>query len=202
MDNAVFLKGMGLGASLIMAIGTQNAFVLKQGLLRQHVLACVLVCIACDVVLIAAGVCGMGALISNNPGLLFWIKVAGAVFLLVYGARAARSAWFPGAMDVAAATPPAGRLAVISMALAFSLLNPHLYLDTVVLLGSIGGQQPGPAGPSSFAAGAMMASTLWFAGLGFGARFLVPLFARPLAWRVLDGMIAVVMWAIAISLFY
>lgn len=201
MESAVFLKGMGLGGGLIIAIGTQNAFLLKQGLQRQYVLACTLICIACDVLLIGAGVAGMGSLIAGNPDLLFWIKAAGALFLVAYGLRAARAACRPAALTATAVAMPASLWAVMSAALAFSLLNPHVYLDTVVLLGSIGGQQPGD-GRYYFAAGAMLASTLWFISLGFGARFLAPLFARPLAWRVLDGVIALVMWSIAVSLFY
>ncbi|HAT33791.1 MAG TPA: amino acid transporter [Janthinobacterium sp.] len=200
MESAVFLQGMGLGASLIIAIGTQNAFLLRQGLLGNYVLSCTLICIACDVLLIAAGVAGMGGLISAQPALLLWIKVAGAVFLLVYGARAALAAWRPGTLQAGAAAP-ASHGAVVAAAFAFSLLNPHVYLDTVILLGSIGGQQAG-AGRFYFAAGAMLASAIWFTGLGYGARFLAPLFARPFAWRVLDGVIALVMWTIAWSLFH
>ncbi|WP_317205819.1 LysE/ArgO family amino acid transporter [Janthinobacterium sp.] len=200
MDSAVFFKGMGLGASLIVAIGTQNAFLLRQGLQRQYVLGCTAICIACDAVLIAAGIAGMGGLIAARPGLLFWIKVAGALFLLVYGVRAARAAWRPEVLRAAGTAPPAGRAAVFAAAFAFSLLNPHVYLDTVVLLGAIGAQQAG-TGRYAFGAGAICASLLWFAGLGYGARFLAPLFAKPQAWRVLDGLVAVVMWAIALSLF-
>ncbi|MET3134575.1 L-lysine exporter family protein LysE/ArgO [Oxalobacteraceae bacterium GrIS 1.11] len=199
MESAVFFKGMGLGASLIMAIGSQNAFLLRQGLQGRHVLACVCVCILCDVVLIGAGVAGMGRLITANPALLLWMKAAGAAFLLAYGARAARAAWRPAVLHVGATARPASH--VIATAFALSLLNPHVYLDTVILLGSIGGQQAG-AGPLYFAAGAMLASALWFFSLGFGARFLAPLFARPRAWRVLDGAVAVLMWSIALSLFY
>lgn len=200
MGSAVFFKGMGLGASLIVAIGTQNAFLLRQGLQRHYVLTCVCICVVCDVLLIGAGVAGMGQLITARPALLFWIKAAGALFLFAYGLRAARAACRLAALDVAAGSAPAGQWAVIASALAFSLLNPHVYLDTVILLGSIGGQQPGQ-GRLHFAAGAMLASTLWFLCLGYGARLLAPLFARPAAWRVLDACIALVMWAIALSLF-
>lgn len=200
MDTAVFFKGMGLGAGLIVAIGSQNAFLLRQGLQRRYVLSCVCICIACDALLIAAGVSGMGSLISGQPSLLLWIKLAGALFLLVYGLRAARAAWRPSVLLAGTAPPASGHLAVVVAAFAFSLLNPHVYLDTVILLGSIGGQQSG-AGRWHFGAGAILASALWFAGLGFGARFLAPLFAKPQAWRVLDGVIAIVMWSIALSLF-
>ncbi|MEC5160486.1 MULTISPECIES: LysE/ArgO family amino acid transporter [unclassified Janthinobacterium] len=199
MDAAVFFKGMGLGASLIIAIGTQNAFLLKQGLQRHYVFTCTCICIACDVVLIAAGVAGMGSLITGAPSLLLWIKLAGALFLLGYALRAARAAWRPAALVVGSERAPASYMAVIGTTFALTLLNPHVYLDTVVLLGAIGGQQAG-AGRYYFGAGAMLASAIWFASLGYGARFLAPLFAKPLAWRVLDGVIAIVMCAIAVSL--
>lgn len=200
MDTAALLKGLGLGASLIVAIGSQNAYLLRQALKKQYVLACVAVCVLCDGLLIAAGVAGMGGLISNAPALLLWLKIGGALFLAAYGWRAARAALRPAAMTLdAAPAAPASRRAVLAAMLGFSLLNPHVYLDTVLLLGSVGGQQAGN-GRLAFALGAMLASALWFSGLGFGARYLAPLFARPLAWRLLDGLIAVIMWAIAVSL--
>ncbi|MEG2030213.1 MAG: LysE/ArgO family amino acid transporter [Janthinobacterium sp.] len=183
-----------------MAIGTQNAFLLKQGLKRHYVLTCILVCLLCDAILISAGVAGMGTFIADNPNFLLWAKAGGATFLIAYGLRAAKSAWRPTAMTVSAAKAPEGYWAVIGAALAFSLLNPHAFLDTVILLGSIGGQHEG-SGRFYFAGGAIVASALWFFLLGFGARYLAPVFAKPMAWRVLDGIIALVMWAIAASLF-
>lgn len=201
METTAFLKGIGLGGGLIVAIGSQNAFLLRQALKGEFVLTCIALCIACDVVLIGAGVAGMGQLIVEAPQLLFWLKIAGAAFLLWYGLRAARSALRPTALvalDGAAAVPD--RRAVIVAMLAFSLLNPHVYLDTVILLGSIGGQQAG-LGRWYFAMGAMLASAIWFSSLGLGARYLAPVFSRPLAWQLLDGIIAIVMWAIAVSLF-
>jgi L-lysine exporter family protein LysE/ArgO len=201
MDAAALLKGMGLGASLIVAIGSQNAYLLRQALKREFVPACVAICIACDVLLIAAGVAGMGKLITDLPVLLLWLKIGGALFLLVYGLRAARSAMHPATLDGDASPAPSSRRAVIAAMLGFSLLNPHVYLDTVILLGSIGGQQPGN-GRLYFALGAMLASTLWFSGLGVGARYLAPVFARARAWQILDGIIALVMWTIAASLFF
>lgn len=200
MDSAIFLKGMGLGASLIVAIGTQNAFLLKQGLKRHYVLTCIVVCLMCDALLISAGVAGMGSFIADNPSFLLWAKAGGATFLIAYGLRAAKSAWRPSALNASTAKAPDGYWAVIGAALAFSLLNPHAFLDTVILLGSIGGQHDGD-GRIYFAGGAIMASALWFCLLGFGARYLAPVFAKPVAWRVLDGIIALVMWAIAASLF-
>lgn len=200
MDVAAIFKGMGLGGGLIIAIGSQNAYLLRQALKREYVYTCVAICIVCDVLLIAAGVAGMGQLITGAGALLFWIKSAGAGFLFWYGVRAARSAFKSSALDMGKQPTAGSRRQVIAAMLAFSLLNPHVYLDTVVLLGAIGGQQPGD-GPLYFAIGAMLASTIWFLSLGFGAQYLIPLFKRPAAWRVLDGIIAVIMWALAISLF-
>lgn len=199
METAAFLKGMGLGGGLIVAIGSQNAYLLRQALKREYVLTCMAICIACDIVLIGAGVAGMGQLILAAPALLLWLKVAGAAFLAWYGLRAARSALKPAALTLGAETA-ASRGAVVAAMLAFSLLNPHVYLDTVVLLGSIGGQQAAN-GRLYFAFGAMLASLVWFSSLGLGGRYLAPLFARPLAWQILDGAIAVMMWSIALSLF-
>ncbi|GJJ01075.1 amino acid transporter [Duganella rhizosphaerae] len=200
MEATAFLKGIGLGGSLIVAIGSQNAYLLRQALKREFVLTCIAICVICDVVLIGAGVAGMGQLITEAPALLFWIKIAGAGFLFWYGLRAARSALNPGAMTAGDSAPVGDRRTVIAAMLAFSLLNPHVYLDTVVLLGSIGGQQAGN-GRLYFALGAMLASLLWFSSLGFGARYLTPVFAKPRAWQILDGVIALVMWGLAISLF-
>ncbi|NRR31117.1 amino acid transporter [Oxalobacteraceae bacterium] len=202
MLSGAFFKGMGLGGSLIVAIGAQNAFLLKQGVLRQHAFACALVCIVCDVVLIAVGVTGMGRLIASNPELLHWLKIGGALFLFEYGRRAAWSAWRPGRAEGLSAAPggaPVTRGQVMRTTLALSLLNPHVMLDTVVLLGSISIQQP-DGGSYLFSGGAMAASVLWFLLVAWGARFLAPLFARPGAWRVLDAIVALIMWSIAISL--
>lgn len=200
MEVAAFLKGMGLGGGLIVAIGSQNAYLLRQALKREYVLTCIAICIICDVMLIGAGVAGMGKLIVEAPTLLFWIKLAGAGFLFWYGVRAARSALNPVGMKSDDNKPATSQRAVIAAMLAFSLLNPHVYLDTVVLLGSIGGQQPGD-GRLYFALGAMLASVIWFCSLGLGARFLIPVFSRARAWQILDGVIAVVMWVLALTLF-
>jgi L-lysine exporter family protein LysE/ArgO len=196
--SVALLKGMGMGAGLIMAIGAQNAFVLRQGLLRRYVFICALICTLCDVVLISAGVAGMGSLIVAHPQLLALAKWGGAAFLAWYGLRSAIAASKAGGLD--AAPQGVGSVAAaVAAAFSFSLLNPHVYLDTVVLLGEVGGQQPGD-GRIEFALGAISASVLWFFGLAYGARLLAPLFARPMAWRVLDGLIAVVMWVLAASL--
>lgn len=200
MAATAFFKGMGLGGGLIIAIGSQNAYLLRQALKREYVYTCVAICIACDAVLIMAGVAGMGAFIAHMPTLLLWIKIAGAGFLFAYGCRAARAALRPTALHLDGKATAISRGQVIAAMLAFSLLNPHVYLDTVVLLGSIGAQQPGN-GPVYFAAGAVSASVLWFFSLGAGARYLTPIFSRPLSWRILDGLIAVMMWGLAITLF-
>lgn len=201
MDFAALCKGIGLGGGLIIAIGSQNAYLLRQGLKREYVYTCVAICIVCDVLLIGAGVAGMGRLITGAPQLLFWIKIAGAGFLFWYGVRAACSAFKSATLDLGKQPAAASRRQVIAAMLAFSLLNPHVYLDTVVLLGAIGGQQPGN-GRWYFAAGAMLASITWFISLGFGARYLIPVFNQPMAWRILDGVIALMMWALALSLFF
>ncbi|NAZ87793.1 LysE/ArgO family amino acid transporter [Kineococcus indalonis] len=191
-------SGLGLGLSLIVAIGSQNAFVLRQGLRRQRVGAVVLVCVLSDVVLIAAGVAGAGAVVRGHPGVLSAVRVAGAAFLAAYGLLAARRALRPQALDAGGGRAPASLGAAVGTALALTWLNPHVYLDTVVLLGSIAQSHPGRQW--WFAGGAALGSALWFTALGRGAALLRPLFARPGAWRVLDALIAVVMLALAASL--
>lgn len=195
------VTGLLTGAGLIIAIGPQNAHVLRLGILRRQVLPTVLLCACVDATLIAAGLLGMGALVRSSPLLMRVAAIGGAVFLGWYGLKAARRALHPEGMSIdrAAADAPATVPAALATAAAFSLLNPHVYLDTVVLLGSIGAQQP--AGLRLwFGLGAAAASFAWFFALGYGARWLAPLFARPLAWRVLDVLIAATMWAIAVSL--
>ncbi|WP_255378079.1 LysE/ArgO family amino acid transporter [Quadrisphaera sp. DSM 44207] len=197
-DLLAALSGLGLGLSLIVAIGAQNAFVLRQGLRRQHVGAVVLVCVVSDVALILAGVAGAGAVVQSRPGLLDAVRVAGAAFLAGYGLMAARRALRPQALAPGGGVAPASAAAAVATALALTWLNPHVYLDTVVLLGSIAQGHPGRQW--WFAAGAALASTAWFTALGYGAALLRPLFARPGAWRVLDAGIALVMLALAASL--
>jgi L-lysine exporter family protein LysE/ArgO len=196
------LAGLGLGLSLIVAIGAQNAFVLRQGLRREHVHAVVVICALSDAVLIAAGVAGGGVLFTAVPWLVEVIRWAGAAFLLGYGALAAVRAIRtpkPDAVGLRAGTGTAGTLgAAVATCLALTWLNPHVYLDTVLLLGSVAATHGDLRW--FFAAGAVTGSILWFASLGFGARLLAPLFARPVAWRVLDGVIAVVMIALAVML--
>jgi L-lysine exporter family protein LysE/ArgO len=190
--------GLGLGLSLIVAIGAQNAFVLRQGLRGEHVAAVVAICLLSDVVLIAAGVGGAGALVTRAPDVVTVVCFAGAAFLLVYGLMAARRALQPGALLTDAAGGRTRTAVAVSTALALTWLNPHVYLDTVVLLGSLSSTYGERRW--AFGGGAAVASALWFTGLGFGARLLRPVFARPAAWRVLDAVIAVVMLALATSL--
>lgn len=192
-----YLAGLGIGLSLIMAIGAQNAFVLKQGLLRNHVFAVCLFCAASDAALIAAGVAGAGAIASHAPWFLQAMRWGGAAFLLWYGLRAARAAWRGGeTLQASGGKAPALGPTLAALA-ALTWLNPHVWLDTVVLIGSISSAQSDRLG---FALGAMSGSFLFFFSLGFGARLLAPLFARPVAWRLLDAGVALVMWTIALSL--
>jgi len=191
-------SGLGFGLSLIVAIGAQNAFVLRQGLLRQHVLPVVAVCAVSDAVLIVAGIAGLGSLLDLAPWLVDVMRVAGAAFLLTYAALAARRAWRPGAIDARADGGGTALWPVVTTAVALTWLNPHVYLDTVVLLGSVAGTH----GDERwwFGVGAVLASVVWFSALGFGARLLQPVFARPSSWRVLDAIVAVVMVLIAATL--
>ncbi|KAF0133417.1 MAG: Lysine efflux permease [Xanthobacteraceae bacterium] len=190
--------GFLIGLGLIVAIGAQNAFVLRQGLTRRHVLLVTTICAVSDALLILAGVAGLGALVARSPFLLTVATLGGAAFLLAYGLMAARRALTPSRLT-AAPVAEAGLAQVVSATLAFTFLNPHVYLDTVVLVGSLSARFDGTA-RVAFAAGAMAASAIWFYGLGFGARLLAPVFARPAAWRILDALIACVMVAIALSL--
>ena len=215
------LAGLGLGLSLIVAIGAQNVFVLRQGIRREHVLAVVIICALSDAALIAAGVAGLGFVLSAAPWLVVVARWAGALFLLSYGILAARRAWRGGEeLDVAevdAAESDAAALTgtgptavagstltrtrlvpVILTTLALTWLNPHVYLDTVLMLGSIAATHGDERW--LFAGGAIAASLLWFTALGFGARYLGRWLRTPRSWRILDGVIAVVMISIAISL--
>lgn len=194
---STFLYGFALSISLILAIGAQNAFVLKYGLRRVHVLPIVLVCAISDATLILIGVAGFGSLAETIPWFESLMRYGGATFLIWYGFQNARSAWRGGAAleDGAFDGGPLGKTLLTLMAITW--LNPHVYLDTVVLIGSISAQYENKV---AFGAGAASGSFVFFIALGFGARFLSPLFAKPAAWRVLDALIAVTMWAIAFSL--
>ncbi len=194
---AAFFRGLGLGASLIVAIGAQNAFVLRQGLRREQAVLVAAICTACDAVLISCGALGAGSLLARLPVLARLTSLGGALFLLCYGLRAFRSAQHPGSLEVSAAASPRG--SVVVSTLSVSLLNPHVYLDTVVLVGGISAQYAALS-RLFFTAGAVSASCLWFFSLALGAARLAPLFRRPRAWQVLDCFVGTVMWAIAVSL--
>jgi L-lysine exporter family protein LysE/ArgO len=193
-----WVQGFFTSAALIIAIGAQNAFVLRQGLKREHVLEVVLVCALSDLLLITIGVAGLGALVQREPVLLAIARWGGAAFLALYGVLAARRAW-AGERLAAGGGAPLSRRAAVLACLGFTYLNPHCWLDTVVLVGALSAQHAGTA-RWSFGVGAAAASLVWFFALGYGARVLAPLFARPVAWRVLDGAIAVVMGSLAIAL--
>lgn len=196
---ATVLAGLGTGLSLIVAIGAQNAFVLRQGLRRERVVPVVVVCAGSDIVLVVAGTAGLGALVTRVPVLLDVVRWGGAAFLLVLAFLAARRMLRPEALDPEGGTSALTLGAAVGTALALTWLNPHVYLDTVLLLGSVAAGY-GDEGRWLFAAGAIVGSLVWFSALGFGARFLAPIFARPVAWRVLDGAVAVVMAVLAVSL--
>lgn len=190
------LTGLFTGLSLIVAIGAQNAFVLRQGLTLQHIGSVVLVCIAGDVLLINAGVAGVGAIISNHATLLDLLRWAGAAYLVWFGIRSLAAARHPRTL---AASPATSRGSVVGAALAITFLNPHVYLDTVLMLGNVANQQ-GVAGRWWFAAGACVGSITWFATIGYGARLAAPLMSRPATWRILDLLIGATMLTIAVLL--
>ncbi|MET4003614.1 L-lysine exporter family protein LysE/ArgO [Arthrobacter sp. UYCu511] len=200
---ATMTTGLGAGLALIIAIGAQNAFVLRQGIRGEHVGLVVLVCMLSDVVLIAAGIVGIGAVITAVPAVVVAVRLAGAAFLIGYAALAAKRAVHPGALvtgvQVSGGQQGAlGRKAALVTALTLTWLNPHVYLDTVLLLGTLANQQ----GELRwwFGAGAIVGSVIWFSALGYGAKFLRPIFAKPGAWRVLDGLIAAVMLFLGIKM--
>jgi L-lysine exporter family protein LysE/ArgO len=191
-------EGFLLGVSLIVAIGAQNAYVLRQGLARSHVAPLVALCALADAGLILLGVAGLGPLVQSSSVALAAISWGGAAFLIWYGVTAARRALRPGRLDSQGFADTTLAI-VLAKAAAFTFLNPHVYLDTVVLVGALSGRHPHP-GNWAFGGGAATASLVWFSALGFGARLLAPLFARPAAWRILDAGIAAVMFLIAFGL--
>jgi L-lysine exporter family protein LysE/ArgO len=192
---AALAAGFFLGFSLILAIGAQNAFVLRQGLRREHLFAVCLTCAVSDAVLIAAGVGGASAVARAAPGLLTALRWGGVAFLAVYGALRFHAAWAGGEALMPAATARSSLGAVLGTCLALTWLNPHVYLDTVVLIGSVSAAWPGAE--LAFGAGAVASSFALFFGLGYGARGLAPWFARPGAWRLLDLLVGATMWSIA-----
>ncbi|GLZ87393.1 transporter [Metapseudomonas resinovorans] len=192
-----YLNGILVAAGLIIAIGAQNAFVLAQSLRREHHLPVAALCVLCDALLVSAGVFGLATLLAQNPVLLAVARWGGVAFLLWYGIQALRRAVMPGILDQSAETGPRSRRAVLLAALAVTLLNPHVYLDTVLLIGSLGAQQ---TVPGAYALGAASASLVWFFALALGAAWLAPWLARPTTWRLLDLAVAVMMFGMATQL--
>ena len=193
----VVLTGLLTGFALIVAIGAQNAFVLRQGIRGEHIGAVILTCLLCDVVGIAAGVAGLGVVLSRWPAVVPVATIGGGIYLLAFGAHAAFRAWRPESLEAGEHTPMSLRAAVL-MALAMAWLNPHFYLDTMLMLGTVANA----FGDARwwFFAGTLTASTIWFVGLGLGARALRGVFARPVAWRALDSVIALIMGGLGVGL--
>ena len=191
-----FTTGFALGATLIVAIGAQNAFVLRQGIRKEHVGAIVAFCALSDLLLIGAGVAGLAGVLGDSPTLVALLTIAGSAFLIWYGIKALRRAFLPQSLRAAAGDEPLSLGNAMAQAAGFTLLNPHVYLDTVLLMGSIGTRQP-PDMRIWFVGGAACASGMWFTTLGFGARLLAPIFARPRAWQVLDSVVGLTMLALA-----
>lgn len=196
------LSGFTTGAGLIIAIGSQNAFVLRQGLLRQHIGIIVAITSLSDILLISCGVAGIGLLIETWPALIQYLQWGGAAFLAFYGLQAAHRAWSgAGALHATQNGAKASLTKVVLTCLAFTFLNPHVYLDTMVLLGSLSTHYLG-FGQIAFAIGASCASVVWFCSLGYGARLLRPVFNQPLAWRILDALIAVFMLTLSVFMLF
>lgn len=191
-----YSNGLLVAIGLIMAIGAQNAFVLAQSLRREHHLPVAALCILCDAILVAAGVFGLASLLAQSATLLAIARWSGAAFLLWYGSQALLRAARPQSLQAAGSEPRSLR-AVLLTALAVTLLNPHVYLDTVLLIGSLGAQQ---IEPGAYAAGAASASFLWFSTLALGAAWLAPWLARPMTWRLIDLGVAVMMFSVAAQL--
>ena len=189
-----YLNGLLVAFGLIMAIGTQNAFVLAQSLRREHHLPVAAFCVVCDALLVAAGVFGLATILAQNPVLLGIARWGGAVFLLWYGTQALRRAFSASSLEQSAGQTARSLKAVMLSALAVTLLNPHVYLDTVLLIGSLGAQQ---SVPGAYVVGAASASLLWFFTLALGAAWLAPWLARPGTWRILDLLVAVMMFTVA-----
>ncbi|WP_432762019.1 LysE/ArgO family amino acid transporter [Saxibacter everestensis] len=190
------LAGFGAGLSLIIAIGSQNAFVLRQGIRREHVLPIVLICSVSDLVLIALGVGGIGVLVETASGVATVIRWLGAGFLICYGLIAARRALRPGTLEPDRGPGRTSLTGAVLTCMTLTWLNPHVYLDTVLMLGSIASSHN--SGRWIFGGGAMLASVVWFSALGFGARLLRGFFARPASWRILDGIIAILMLVLGV----
>lgn len=196
-----FVKGCCVSGALIVAIGAQNAFVLSQGIKKEYVFTIALICAVIDAILISAGIGGVGIFINRHQNLVTYVTWGGALFLTIYGLQAARSAFKVQAMDSSASPDKKSLSTIIVTLLALSLLNPHVYLDTVILIGSVGAKYP-DAERLFFALGAICISFIWFFSLAYGARFLRPLFEKPRSWQILNFFIAVTMWTIAAMLIF
>ena len=199
MFGSAFTTGFALSATLIIAIGAQNAFVLRQGIRKEHVAPIVAFCAIADLLLIAVGVAGLAGILGDSPTLVALLTIAGSAFLVWYGIRALQRALLPQSLRAAAGNEPLSLANAMAQAAGFTLLNPHVYLDTVLLMGSIGTRQP-PDMRIWFVGGAACASGVWFTTLGFGARLLAPIFARPRAWQVLDTLVGLTMLSLAVLL--
>jgi L-lysine exporter family protein LysE/ArgO len=199
MFGSAFTTGFALSATLIIAIGAQNAFVLRQGIRKEHVAPIVAFCAIADLLLIAVGVAGLAGILGDSPTLVALLTIAGSAFLVWYGIGALRRALLPQSLRVAAGNEPLSLANAMAQAAGFTLLNPHVYLDTVLLMGSIGTRQPADV-RIWFVGGAACASGVWFTTLGFGARLLAPIFARPRAWQVLDTLVGLTMLFLAVVL--
>lgn len=196
---APFIEGLATTAGLIVAIGPQNAFILKQALLRNHVLILCSVCVLIDAILIAIGVSGLGLIFTSSNWLMLLAKYGGAAFLTLYGARSFLAAFRSQSMKIDLKSRHLTLSQALSTVLVMSLLNPHVYLDTCILIGTIGAQF-NEHERLSFIAGAILASVGWFVLLGYGAKFLIPFFQKPSSWKILDCIIGTIMWIIAYSL--
>jgi L-lysine exporter family protein LysE/ArgO len=199
MFGSAFTTGFALSATLIIAIGAQNAFVLRQGIRKEHVAPIVAFCAIADLLLIGVGVAGLASILGDSPTLVALLTIAGSAFLVWYGIRALQRALLPQSLRAAAGNEPLSLANAMAQAAGFTLLNPHVYLDTVLLMGSIGTRQP-PDMRIWFVGGAACASGVWFTSLGFGARLLAPIFARARAWQVLDTVVGLTMLSLAVLL--
>lgn len=193
-----FIQGFGIGAGLIIAIGAQNSFVLSQAVRKQHLFLIPFICSVCDALLISLGASGVGTFVSSNPEIAYYAALGGSLFLFWYGWKALLSAFRSSSLTHSAKQANTVRSTILTT-LAITLLNPHVYLDTIVLVGSISGQFEGNA-RLIFALGACLASIVWFYTLSLGGSLLEPLFRKPLSWKILDISICCIMWSIGFSL--
>ncbi|SHF90215.1 LysE/ArgO family amino acid transporter [Vibrio gazogenes] len=193
------ITGFTTGAGLLVCIGSQNAFVLKQGLLRHHLFAIAAICSISDIILICCGIAGLGTLVKNWPNLVEIVRYAGAVFLAWTALSSAKQAWYGNSQLNPSTEDSSHFKTVILTCLGFTWLNPHVYLDTVFMIGSLSIPYSGIE-KWKFAAGALSASVVWFSTITYGAKLLLPLFRNPYAWRILDALVAITMGYFSVSL--